>query len=368
MIRPVLYVDLPGIIYALDRRVRSLGRPLASFICAPDYEEMHSGLMAMLANAIPIHPMIRTWICEEHWHLFGVAQTRARPNTSSWDIQYLASLTQPDVNSADVIVALLEYVLNAALTHGMQRVFARTSEDPDILPLFQRVGFQCYTREMLYVRTMPIVPESIPSERIDERMSEIRRWVRLDTWGLARLHDATTPRRVQVAETLGNTELAYHFVPRQRFWSIPGVAPCDESYVIDLGSRLGAWVRVRQGWAGLPHQIWIKIHPESSEFAERVIRFALKRISQFDHGRSRPPYIICHVRDYEGVVIDALRQERFEHVDTKAILVRHLGLHAFTERAVHSIEKARVNYGVKGLGTIQSVPIEDYEGSIPCRT
>jgi hypothetical protein len=38
MIRPVLYVDLPGIIYALDRRARMAGRSFATFLCAPDYE------------------------------------------------------------------------------------------------------------------------------------------------------------------------------------------------------------------------------------------------------------------------------------------------------------------------------------------
>ena len=33
MIRPVLYVDLPGIIYAIDRRARNKQHEFANFVC-----------------------------------------------------------------------------------------------------------------------------------------------------------------------------------------------------------------------------------------------------------------------------------------------------------------------------------------------
>ncbi len=43
MIRPVLYVDLPGIIYSIDRRARSKQNEYANFVCwlEPD-EKRHS--------------------------------------------------------------------------------------------------------------------------------------------------------------------------------------------------------------------------------------------------------------------------------------------------------------------------------------
>ena len=33
MIRPVLYVDLPGIIYSIDRRARNKQHEFANFVC-----------------------------------------------------------------------------------------------------------------------------------------------------------------------------------------------------------------------------------------------------------------------------------------------------------------------------------------------
>ena len=65
----------------------------------------------------------------------------------------------------------------------------------------------------------------------------------------------------------------------------------------------------------------------------------------------RPIY--CQVREYEPLVINALRSSGFEHVSTKALLVRHIALLATNPRAVPALEQ-RVVYGVKGLGTANS--------------
>jgi hypothetical protein len=192
-----------------------------------------------------------------------------------------------------------------------------------------------------------------PPARVGTRQHHLRRWHRLDVWGLSRLHDATTPRRVQVAETLGSDEIAHQYIPRMRSWHIPGIEPRDESFVVEHGANLVGWVRARQGWAGLPHQIWMKVHPDHASIAPDLLYLALHRLS---NSHSAAP-IICQARDYEGAVIDTLRREGFEHVGTKAIQVRHLTLRAFNERTVPAIEKARINYGVKGLGAIQSPPL-----------
>ncbi len=356
MIRPVLYVDLPGIIYALDRRARLLGRSLATFVCAPEYQETHSGVVAALRNLMPVHATARTWICEEHWHLMGVAQARSRE--TSWELVYLASLAGQLAQTHDILRELLEYATNAAIMSGTQRIFARTDEDADTLTLFQRVGFQRYAREMLYVRPSPIVDAAAPALRplgVPEVVP--RRWHPHDAWGLMRLHDLVTPRKVQFAENLSSDELLHQLVPSERQWHIPGLEPRDERYVLDLGSRLAGWVRLRQSWAGLPHQIWLKIHPEHCEMAPALIQFALQRLSTgdaFAGNRLLQAPVICHVRDYDGATIDALRNAKFEHVSTKAILVRHLTLSAYNERIIPGLAEARVNYGVKGIGSIGS--------------
>jgi hypothetical protein len=360
MIRPVLYVDLPGILYALDRRARQAGRPFATFLCAPRYEETRSGLAAMLNTMLPVRATARTWICEEHWRLLGVAQVRPRDDATSWELVYLASMTHDERDTVDVLRALLEYVVNAALMQGMQRVFAQVTEDDATLAIFHRVGFQRYAQEVLYMRATPVLDESAPTRGLGMPETHFRRWHSHDVWGLARLHNATTPRRVQIAELLDSDELAHQYVPRTRIWRIPGIEPRDESYVVDRGSKLAAWVRVRQGWAGLPHQLWLKVHPEHLDLAPEVIAFALRRLCQKGiipgtQPGKRP--VICQIRDYEGGVIDALRRAGFEHMDTKAILVRHLAMRAFNDVLLPTVEQANINYGVEGLGTVRSVPI-----------
>jgi hypothetical protein len=360
MIRAVPYVDLPGILYALDRRARAHDRQVAMFVCAPDYEETHSGLANVLNALLPVRANARTWICEERWHLLGVAQTRQRPNTGSWDLVYLASMTAQELATAEVLLALLEYAVNTAIMSGMQRVFARTDDDPDILALFQRVGFQSYAHEMLYVRPSPEMPAGEEDHHLHVGSApHLRRFHAHDAWALARLANAATPRRVQIAENLSSDEIAHQMVPRLRRWYVPWIEPRDESYVIDLGSHLAAWVRLRQGWAGVPHQLWFRTHPDNADLSPMLLRFALSRLcarGPLSGKRHQQTPVICHVRDYDGASIDMLRKYGFDHADTKAILVRHLTLRAYNERVLHGFD-ARVNYGVKGLGTVQSTPI-----------
>src|SRR5579875_3574243 len=210
MIRPVLYVDLPGILYALDRRARQAGRPFATFLCAPRFEETRSGLANWLNTLLPVRPTARTWICEEHWRLLGVAQAHPRNDATSWDLVYLASMPQSDTVAVDVLRALLEYAVNSAMMHGMQRIFAQISEDDASLALFHRVGFQRYAQDLLYVRETALGGGE--SDGVVHGLGQpgihFRRWHTHDAWGLMRLHDTTTPRRVQVAELLHSDELA----------------------------------------------------------------------------------------------------------------------------------------------------------------
>jgi hypothetical protein len=371
MIRPVLYVDLPGIIYALDRRARLVGRPLATFLCAPRYEETRSGLANLLGNLSPVRATARTWICEEHWRLLGVAQGRARPDATSWDLVYLASMTGEEAQAPSVLRSLLEYAVNAAMMHGQQRLFAQIAADDAALAIFHQVGFQRYAEELLYVRESPTLdglPE--PERGLGMPTTTLRRWRQEDVWGLSQLHAAVTPRRVQVAELLGSDELARQFVPRTRTWRIPGAEPRDETYVVDLGSHLAGWVRVRSSWAGVPHQLWLMVHPDHAEVAPDILRFALGRLCENGTKggtRSLRQPVICQIRDYEGGAIDGLRRAGFIHTDTKDILVRHLTLRAFSDLAIPGVEK-RISYGVEGLGTVRSSPFQPTRELSTCNT
>ena len=345
MIRPVLYVDLPGIIYAIDRRARARNSEFAHFICTPDAEEPHASLTTLLGSLFPINPTALTWLCEDHWRILGVAQARRRASGCAWDLSYLASLPNhsgdgpPD---SDVLMELLEYVVNAAITHGVQRVFAKVEEDSDDLELFMRCSFQRYAHEL----TFCLPPNASTQIAAPPDDLPLRRWHRHDQWGLLRLYTANAPHMVQVAEMVDSNEYTSLRVGQLHRWEIPLLPAREQGFVYDLGVRLGGWVQVRRGSGPHPHQVSLMVHPDNTDLATPLLRFALSLLGE--GGDARPVY--CQVREYEGAVVSALRDSGFEHVATRALLVRHLTLRAMQRRFVSALEQ-RVAYGVKGLGT-----------------
>jgi len=172
VIRPILYVNLPAVVYALDRRARARNGEFATFICAPDFAEPQSGLTSLLNALVLINPSALTWICEDRWRLLGLAQARRRRKAAAWDLTYLAALTPPSDQAVapaadEVLAELLGYALNAAIARGVQRVFARVDDEARELELFGRAGFQRYARELRYW-----LPQTPPASTLDAEASE----------------------------------------------------------------------------------------------------------------------------------------------------------------------------------------------------
>jgi hypothetical protein len=341
MIRPVLYVDLPGIVYAIDRRARGKQHEFANFVCWLELVEHRIHLPPFLRSIFPVDTSSRTWICEDHWHILGFAQVRERPARITWDLAYLASMVNSKVSSDEVLTGLLEYMLEIASSHGILRIFAKVEDEIPEMELFQKTGFQRYARQLTYV----FEPGSIQG---DFNTPSLRRWNRHYVWGLHQLYRAVTPQRVQMAEMLDSSEeFAKLYVGSLH--PLPfSLSRGDESFVCDVGVRLGAWLRICRGHGTAPHQLSLLVHPEHAELAEPLIRFGTQRLLE----RSARP-IYCQVREYDSFVINALRSSGFEHVSTKALLVRHIAMLAMNPRAVPAVEQ-RVVYGVKGLGTVNS--------------
>lgn len=345
MIRPVLYVDLPGIIYAIDRRARSKQHEFANFVCWLEPVEGHAPPPPLLRDIIPLNSASRTWICEDHWRLLGFAQVRERPRRIAWDLAYLASMVQHNVSGDDILTALLEYTLEMAASHSIQRVFAKVEDDVPEMELFLRAGFQRYARELTYIYE----PNSrVPIEHVDPPPS-LRRWNnRHHAWALHQLYRAVTPHRVQMAELLENSdEYAKLYVGSQGpLTSL--FARGNENYVCDVGVRLGAWLRLSRGHGSVPHRIFLHVHPEHTDLTEPLLRFAISRLQETDIRR-----IYCLVREYDSFVITALCNSGFEHTSTRVLLVRHVALLATRQSTVPLLEQRAV-YGLKGLGTVNS--------------
>lgn len=393
MIRPVLYVDLPGIIYSLDRRARSRQHEFANFVCWLEPLDNRLSLPPLLRNIFPLNPASRTWIAEDHWHMLGFAQVQERPLHTMWDISYLASMMQRivrgqkerNVSDDEILMGLLEYMLEMAGTHGILRIFAKVEDEIPEQELFQRAGFQRYARELTYVydpategrdrlsasvspmhqcaqtmkdkdadalkRSLPTTANATNATNTTSEtlnLPSLRRWNRHYVWGLHQLYRSVTPQRVQMAELLENSEeFAKLHVGSLR--SLPSaLSRGNENYVYDAGVRLGAWMRLSRGHGSASHQLSLIVHPEHADLAEPLIRFGIQRLQEGGVRR-----IYCQVREYESFVITALRDSGFEHTSTRAMLVRHIALLAMRPRTVPLLEQ-RVVYGVKGLGTVNS--------------
>src|SRR2546426_6355088 len=322
MIRPVLYVDLPGIIYSIDRRARSKQHEFANFVCWLEPEENRLPLPSILRNVLPLNPASRTWICEDHWRILGFAQVQERPSHIMWDLSYLASMVNSSVSGDDVLTALLEYMLEMAATHGILRIFAKVEDEiPEIetrsassaLELFQRAGFQRYARELTYVYTADGMQRS--SMQPDSNTPSLRHWNHHHVWGLHQLYRSVTPQRVQMAEMLENSEeFAKLHVGSLRPLPAP-FSRGQENYVCDVGVRLGAWLRLCPGHGSAPHQLSLIVHPEHSELAEPLLRFGIRKLQ--DQGVTTRS-IYCQVREYESFVIAALRNSGFEQTTIRA--------------------------------------------------
>lgn len=343
MIRPVLYVDLPGIIYAIDRRARSRQHEFANFVCWLEPVENDLPPSPLLRNILPFNPASRTWICEDHWKILGFAQVRERPSHTAWEMTYLASMVQRSTSDEEVLSALLEYTLEMAAGHRILRVFAKIEDEIPEQDLFQRAGFQRYAREITYV-----YEPGAAKLLADTNLPSLRRWNRHHVWGLHQLYRAVTPQRVQMAELLENSEeYARLFVGFQHpLTSL--FSRGNENYVCDVGVRLGAWLRLSRGRGMEPHRIYLSVHPEHAELAEPLLQFGIRRLQETDVRR-----IYCLVREYDSFVITALRNSGFEQTSTKVLLVRHMALLAMRQSTVPLLEQRAV-YGLKGLGTVNS--------------
>ena len=243
----------------------------------------------------------------------------------------------------EILSALLEYTLSAASAHGILRIFAKVEDDLPEMELFQKAGFQRYARLLTYV----FDPDKA-SLAGDASPPSLLSWHRHHAWGLHQLYRAVTPQRVQMAEMLDNSEecAKLHVGSLRPMPSL--LAHGDESFVCDVGVRLGGWLRVCRGHGSAPHQLSLIVHPENAELVGPLLRFGARRLLE---GSVRPIY--CQVREYESSVIDALRSNGFEHALTRALLVRHIALLAMSPRGVPALEQ-RMVYGVKGLGTVNS--------------
>lgn len=359
MIRPVLNGDLPRVIRVIDQWARAQAGKYADFIVAPPGDEPRGRLSTFLSVLLPFVPNASTWILEDHWQLQGLIQTRARPGSSAWDVAYLAAVLahtgdQQDaailVDCGPVVYPLLQHCVNTAITRGVRRVFARVEDERPEIEQFTKLGFQRYAVEHTWALRDVRAGLRMLSETDDLARTPRggRLWRGSDRWNLLRLHDAATPKRVQLAEDLDLDEFLH---TRMFTWGLAPLLPLDPtgaSYVLDHDGRLSAWLRLRSGRGTQPHEMALMAHPEDAGAAVALLRFGLEALA------SKPAQPVwCVVRDYEAPVILALRAAGFTPVAAHALLVRHQAARVMPLPDA-AVAASRVVLGGQGIGSSQA--------------
>lgn len=226
--------------------------------------------------------------------LEGFAQARLRPGGDEADVVYLAPSLGSQDGAEDIWRKMLSGLASLLAQHGVQRVFARLSDEVEAARLFMDAGFSLYTREDVF--HLHAQPEGTSPRLLKPATDESR-------WGISRLYAAVTPNIVRAAEGFASAGAVGLFRP------VAG----ENAYVWDKGGEVAAFVRVVSGPRG--HWMHILVHPDDTAQAEILIRDALARLSGSED-------VYCSVRAYQGHLRTPLQDAGFRFVTSQSVLVR----------------------------------------------
>jgi len=243
----------------------------------------------------------------------GFVQVRFRPHQAAADVSFLAPALEEGRDRSNVWSRLLEGASVEVAGRGIQRVFANLPESGAEADLFYQSGFTLYASEDIFRLTR------LPKSGSKEQIADVRPQRPEDWPSIQRLFVAITPQRVRQAE--GGISIAAGMERSCQHYVLPGEG--DEELVAVAGICVGG------------HARWLRllIHPDAREVADGLIHRALAII---DHNPAYPVY--CNVRQYEGGVRTALEAAGFEHVASRALMVKHTL--AWTKMAVPELATA----------------------------
>jgi len=246
----------------------------------------------------------------------GFAQARLRPSGDEADVIFLAPALDRSQGAEDTWRALLAGMSASLAHHGVQRIFARLSDELDAARLFLDTGFMLYTQEDIFLLEQ-LPAEEAPRGLLEPAREEAR-------WGIARLYAAVTPQAVRAAEGMGNAAFA----------GTCGVGSGARTFVWSKGAEIAACVRLVSGPQG--HWMHALIHPDEAARAEEILRDALSRLPR--EGARR---VVCSVRAYQVHLRGPLQEIGFQFLTSQAVLVRQnaIPVKAAERRRAPALEK-----------------------------
>lgn len=270
----------------------------------------------------------------------GFVQAWNRADGLACDVVFIAPSLDGSPTTAQLWYDLLEHLSRVKGDLGLQRIFAKVSEDAGVTEIFRQIGFTAYARQQVFrlgrLPSSPGSPGGLPLRPREER----------DAMGLQRLHSSITPRPVQQAE--GGAQGARDLDRLLPWWRPPEV----KEYVWADEGGIHAHLRIVMGKEGS----WLKITvaPAILEQADRVLSEALLMLSGYPE---RPVY--CSVREYEAGLRGRLEELDFETVTSELLMVKHI-----TVRAKVPVDKLSPAFE-KGVETAAPISRSDsYENAL----
>jgi hypothetical protein len=212
---------------------------------------------------------------------------------------------------------------------GCQRVYARLVDGAAELDLFWQMGFSAYARHRVYQREQSPQPEEAALAQFWQTQRA------RDEWGVGQLYNAVTPKLVQQAENLPQTNNQAPY--RDSFGS--GI---DKRYIWSDHGETHAAVRVIHG-----HECaWLSlmIHPQALERADDLLRDA-QRIIPANCTR-----VYVSVREYQIELEGAILRAGFAWLATEMLMVKHTT--ALVKKAV--LKQIPVMEGIEARPTATS--------------
>ncbi|MBI3741216.1 MAG: hypothetical protein HY257_05605 [Chloroflexi bacterium] len=268
----------------------------------------HSPLRAAIAAAVPwseigAQTFVLSAAAPARNRALGFAQARLRRGRPEADITFIAPALAADPDAVSIWYRLLAECAQALGEQGNLRLFAQLPSGDGVEQIFATCGFNTYTHEDIY--RLNFWPVGL-------RKQNILRHQRLrDGWNLLRLYAQLTPRAVQLAEGMLSAEGQGGKIGD--WW--------DQSrgvgYILEAEGELAGAVRVQRGAAAYWLRFWL--HPQAQAYSETLLQGAFALLWAAPH---KPIY--CSVRDYESGLPASLAAYGFQHLHTRALLVKHL--------------------------------------------
>jgi hypothetical protein len=240
---------------------------------------------------------------EGHKEAEGFLQMRERRTRPEADLLFMAPSLQNRVAS-DLWLRLLTHAVGQAGRRGIERLFACLPAGGEEIPLFHRVGFTIFTRQDLFrlrgQQEMKV--GAVPKATIRPYRAE-------DVVAVRQLYAAVASKQAQQAEN----------APGQGCINAQNFGPPTNhrrSFVLEKRGEMAGCLTVKLGRIG--HWLYVLLHPQAYDLADSLLARGLATAYDLSSG---PVY--CGVRDYQGGLRVVLEEMGFQHLISRALVVKH---------------------------------------------